>query len=205
MQQISSMAHDLFRKQGYLFVKDMIDPELGKFLTHVLLRQTCVGNRKGDEQIPGCLAIMDHEVMFETLQERIWPLMEEVTGLELLPTYSYARLYSNGDVLERHSDRPECEISITLQLGRSHHYSWPIFMSGNRYDLGEGNGVIYRGYDLEHWRDRCDGPPDYYSGQVFMHYVDARGPYADRACDRSTRTPVVDMYVKNRSWLMDTK
>ena len=78
-------------------------------------------------------------------------------------------------------------------------------MTGNRCDLGEGNGVIYQGCDLEHWRDRCDGPADYYSGQVFMHYVDAHGPYVDRACDRSTRSTAVDMYVKNRSWLMDTK
>ena len=205
MPQTFSIAHDLFNKQGYLFVKDVINTDLCRFLTHVLLRQQHVGNLHTDDQVPKCLAIMDHDVMFETLQEHIWPLMEETTGLELLPTYSYARLYSNGDVLERHSDRPECEISITLQLGRSHHYSWPIFMAGNRHDLGEGNGVIYRGCDLEHWRNQCDGPPNYYSGQVFMHYVDANGPYADRACDKATRTPIPDMYIKNRSWLMDTK
>jgi hypothetical protein len=66
--------------------------------------------------------------MFETLQERLWPTIEAAVGEELIPTYSYARLYSNGDVLEKHSDRPACEISVTIQLGRSHHYAWPIYM-----------------------------------------------------------------------------
>lgn len=204
MLDTQDISQELFRRHGYLLVKDLIDQELVKFLTHTLLRQHSLA-RRGDSQIPNCLAIMDHEVMFETLQEKLWPLIEEVTGLDLLPTYSYARLYSNGDILESHSDREECEISVTLQLGRSHHYSWPIYMAGSRYDLAEGQAVIYRGCDLEHWRHRCDGPPDYYSGQVFMHYVDANGLYASRACDPKVRTPVPDMFVKNRSWLMDNK
>jgi hypothetical protein len=127
---------------------------------------------------------MGYDLAFETLQERLWPTIEYYTGLSLTPTYSYARLYSNGDVLDRHTDRPSCEVSVTLQLGRSHHYSWPIYMGGQRYDLGEGDAVIYPGCDVEHWRDRCDGPPDYYSGQVFIHFVRTDGKYAEWANDK---------------------
>jgi hypothetical protein len=199
------LGPEIFKKQGYLHVKDLADKELCNFLTHVLMRQASLSSKHDDDQVPGCLSYMDHEVMFETLQERVWPLIEQVTGLVLFPTYSYARLYTNGNTLDPHTDRPECEISVTMQLGRSHHYSWPIFMAGQRYDLAEGDAIIYRGCNLEHWRKLCDGPDNYHSGQVFMHYVDANGPYADRAYDPSVRTLVQDMYVKHRSWNMDTK
>jgi hypothetical protein len=35
----------------------------------------------------------------------------------MLPTYSYARIYANGDELKKHRDRPACEVSVTLHLG----------------------------------------------------------------------------------------
>ena len=34
-------------------------------------------------------------------------------GKEVLPTYSYARLYTEGEILSKHKDRPSCEISVT--------------------------------------------------------------------------------------------
>ena len=43
--------------------------------------------------------------------------METMTSLELVPTYSYHRLYTTGTELKRHKDRPSCEISTTLCLG----------------------------------------------------------------------------------------
>ena len=39
--------------------------------------------------------------------------MQKETGLQLIPTYSYARIYKKGDILKRHKDRPSCEISTT--------------------------------------------------------------------------------------------
>jgi hypothetical protein len=141
--------------------------------------------------------------MFETLQERLWPTIENIFGEPLIPTYAYARLYSNGDILEKHSDRPACEVSVTLQLGRSHHYAWPIYMDGQRFDLGEGDGLLYPGCDLDHWRDKCDGPPGYYSGQVFLHYVRKNGSYLQEAGDQTVRSNY--SYQKNRTYNMETK
>jgi hypothetical protein len=203
MEKLQSV--DLFERNGYIHVKDLIDKNLCNFLTHVLLRKTSENVQNDDEQVPGCLSILDHEILFETLLEKLWPDIEMVTGKELLPTYAYSRLYTNGNVLERHSDREECEISVTLQLGRSHHYAWPIYMNGSRYDLGEGDAVIYRGCDLDHWRDRCDGPEGYYSGQVFLHFVDANGPYANRVGDSVNRPVYRNMFVKHRAIVMETK
>jgi hypothetical protein len=172
------------------------------FFTHTLLRQADI-NPRSDDQIPNAKAILDHEYMFETLHERLWPVVEQATGEELLPTYAYARLYSNDDVLERHTDRPACEVSITIQLGRSHHYAWPIYMGGKRIELGEGDGVIYPGCDVEHWRNKCDGPDDYYSGQVFLHFVRKNGAYISEVGDSTNRDNY--SYGKNRTFLMEQK
>ena len=42
--------------------------------------------------------------------------METAASCALLPTYSYARLYLQGDSLPRHRDRPACEIAATIHL-----------------------------------------------------------------------------------------
>ena len=185
-----------------LHVRRLLPVEFCQFFTHVLMRQGDLAPR-GDEQIPNAKAILDHEYMFETLHERLWPVVEQVVGEELIPTYAYARLYSNGDVLERHMDRPACEVSVTIQLGRSHHYAWPIYMGAQRFDLGEGDGVIYPGCDVEHWRDKCDGPDGYYAGQVFLHFVRKHGQYANQVGDNGTRE--IFSYMKNRSVVMENK
>lgn len=189
-----------------LYVKNFVSKELCYFLTNVLLRQSVLEPGHKDTQVPTAKSVMDHEVVFETLQERMWPAMEELLGEELIPTYSYARLYSNGDDLKPHIDRPACEISATVQLGRSHQYAWPIYMGGKRIDMAEGDAVIYKGCEIEHWRNVCEGPEEYYSGQAFLHYVRANGPYAsEHGCDITIRPLIKNMYVKNRTILMDTK
>lgn len=203
-----SIGKKLFHQNGVLHVKELIPKDLSHFLTHIMLRYSSVVGKissNADVQVPGCLAYIDHDIIFETVHEMIWPEIEQVIGIELIPTYAYARLYQNGNVLEKHKDRDECEISVTLQLGRSHHYSWPIWMEGSRHDLAECDAVIYRGNKLEHWRDECEGPNGYYSGQVFFHFVDANGEFTHLAGDSTIRKVKKDHYVKNRNFLMVNK
>ena len=78
-------------------------------------------------------------------------------------------------------------------------------MGGKRYDLAEGDGIIYRGCEIEHWRNPCDGPDNYYSGQVFLHYVDANGPHKNEVGDSMSRGLTPNMYVKQRSHQMENK
>jgi len=202
---------ELLEKQKVIHVKNFVSEDLLKFFTNVLMREESIGSNKlEDQQVPSVRAKLDHEIMFETLLERSWPIMEEIVGEDLIPTYSYARLYSNGDKLKPHLDRPACEVSVTIQLGRSHHYAWPIFMGNARIDMAEGDAVIYKGCEIEHWRNVCDGPEGYYSGQVFLHYVKANGVHAEHGWDKEFRTlmhgPLVkNMFVKNRALLMDVK
>jgi alkylated DNA repair dioxygenase AlkB len=107
--------------------------------------------------------------------------MSSVTKLDLIPTYSYARIYKHGDVLHRHKDRPSCEISATLNLGGD---EWPLFLDptgeigneGVQVNLKPGDALIYKGTIVEHWREPFAG---YECGQVFFHYNDKNGPFKE--------------------------
>jgi hypothetical protein len=179
---------EIFKKFGAIQITNVIPKDISHFLTHVMLRQShemeIQGISTSDPQIKNALAIMNHDITFETVAERVWPFLENILGEELVPTYSYARLYQNGNVLEKHTDRPSCDISLSIQLGRSHHYTWPIYAGNERFDLAEGDALLYKGCEVEHWRNACEGPKGYYSGQIFCHFVRVKGPYAEYAGDK---------------------
>tara|TARA_B100000902_G_C26809279_1_gene668400 strand:- start:336 stop:626 length:291 start_codon:yes stop_codon:yes gene_type:complete len=70
-----------------------------------------------------------------------------------------------GDSLKRHKDRPSCQISTTLNLGGD---PWSIYLEPNiEINLKQGDMLIYRGCDLEHWRNKFKGNECI---QVFLHY-----------------------------------
>ena len=135
----------------------------------------------GDTQIPNTYSHYADPVM-ETLLVKMLPVMKEQTGLDLIPTYSYARAYKKGDELKRHKDRPSCEISTTINLGGD---PWPIFIEpsgetgkeGTKVLLEVGDMLVYSGCELEHWREPFDGQV---CGQVFLHYNHVNGPFAEK-------------------------
>lgn len=182
-------SKDIFTKQGYVLVKSFITKELAKFLHDYLILTTRAaqlnGGSGGDEQVPNSFSAVHGDPAFESLLWNVHSKMEECTGLELIPTYTYRRLYKNGSTLEKHKDRPSCEVSATIKLSDSGGYNWPIWMVDTPYELEDGDAVIYRGCDLEHWRDECKGPANYVLGQVFTHYVDKNGPFVEYAYDKN--------------------
>ena len=147
-----------------------------------------------DQQVPNTYSHYADMVM-ETLLMKMLPVMKKETGLDLIPTYSYARAYKKGDILRRHKDRPSCEISTTLNLGGD---PWPIFIDGTGANtvideykqihkpnapggtkvlLDVGDMLVYSGCELEHWREPFEGN---ICGQVFLHYNHVNGPFADK-------------------------
>ena len=151
-----------------------------------------------DQQIPNTYAQYGNIAM-ETLLLKCQPQMEKETGLKLYPAYAYARIYKKGDVLKRHKDRFSCEISTTMNLGGD---DWPIYLSPNenvgapdgknitsaskakgiRVDLKPGDMLVYRGVELEHWREKFKGKE---CVQVFLHYNNRKTPGAkDNMFDR---------------------
>jgi len=104
------------------------------------------------------------DIAFDTLLEHMLPAVEEVVGMKLISSYSYARIYKHGDELMRHRDRPDCEISTTMFLGGD---EWAIYMEGEPVLLQKGEMCVYKGCDLVHWRNKFEGEK---CVQVFLHY-----------------------------------
>ena len=197
-----------FKTKKYQIIRGALSKELANFIFNYMMLQRdavdwmvkhnkvnpanpFIGERT-DKQVLGAYSKYADWVM-ETLLMFMIPIMKAKTGMELLPTYSYTRLYEKGNKLRRHKDRPSCEVSTTLHLGGD---PWPIFLDptggnfvidefkeihkpgapkGVRVDLKIGDMLIYSGCDLEHWREPFQGN---ICSQVFLHYNHANGPFA---------------------------
>ena len=113
------------------------------------------------------------------------PQAEDITQLKLFPTYSYFRVYHRGDVLAKHTDRESCEISLSLCLGYEGDKPWPLMVEGpqgiSSADLAPGDALLYRGIECPHWRETLANERN---AQVFLHYVDQNGPYAEFKYDK---------------------
>jgi len=194
--------------QKYKIIRQALSKELSNFIFNYMMLQRdavdfMVRNNKVNSaapfigvrtnpQVPGCYTKYADWVM-ETLLMYMIPIMKAKTGMDLVPTYSYTRLYEKGNILKRHKDRPSCEVSTTLHLGGD---EWPIFLDpsgadfvineyrnihkpgapkGVRVDLKVGDMLIYAGCELEHWREPFEGTV---CSQVFLHYNHANGPFA---------------------------
>ena len=118
--------------------------------------------------------------LIQTFLKNKKKILEKNVNLKLHETYTFWRCYTYGADLKKHKDRPSCEISVTVFIGSDGEHEWPIYMDGKKVNLKVGDGVIYRGCDIEHWRETYKG--DYHI-QAFLHYVDANGKYANHKGD----------------------
>ena len=210
----------IFKYKKYQVIKNAISYELANFIfNYFLLKRDAVKfmydnnltydtgllGTWDDPQVPNTYSHYADPVM-ETLMVKMLPVMAKETGLNLVPTYSYSRLYKKGDILRRHKDRPSCEISTTLHLGGA---PWPIFIDGtganNVIDefkqihkpnapkgtkvlLDVGDMLVYSGCELEHWREPLEGDV---CGQVFLHYNHVNGPFAEK--NRFDKRPMLGL------------
>lgn len=140
---------------------------------------------KGDHQVPGTPKDYKNPIS-ESILVLSHKQMEQHTGLKLLPTYSYLRIYRGGDTLAMHTDREACEVSATINIGADPPgLRWPIWIESDgstlEISLEPGSALLYRGCDVPHWRNTM--PPGELI-QVFLHYVDANGPHKDWVFDK---------------------
>ena len=187
-----------FKKNNYMVIRKAIDPKIAEFVMNYFMMKRQVARTMFDEryispfttewgvwndqQAPETYSHYG-DIAMETLLLAVQPKMEKETGLSLYPTYAYARIYKNGDILKRHKDRFSCEISTTMNLGGD---KWPIYIEpdpkkgkdggdgyeseytdGVKVDLKPGDMLVYKGNICEHWRDQFEGEN---CAQVFLHY-----------------------------------
>lgn len=181
-----------FKNKGFEIVKNAIHPQLLNQLKiefeiirdlHFLRYKTDNPYAFGDSQSPKSFS-MYNAICFESLCLLLNSKISKVTGKDLVPSYSYSRIYYKGAILEPHKDRPSCEYSATICIDTTN--LWDFYIRDkqdniNKLKLNPGDMCVYSGVDLEHWREPYGGEKQI---QCFLHYVDMQGPFKDFKYDK---------------------
>ena len=166
-------------EEKYKYVKNMLSQDLINFLTSFSLKNI----RPGDRMAPTSSAMHSaNSEIYTHISYHLHPMMELQTKLKLKPIYSYNRVYYGGSELKKHKDRPSCEISASIALNYNYenlNYKWPLCMGDTPLVIKPGDGVIYKGAEIDHWRPVFNEPKTSWHHQLFVHYVDTNGPFKD--------------------------
>ncbi len=187
MQQASELK-SFFQAEQYAAVRKAVPKLLCDFgINYFNLLLKAGFMRNNDAQVEK--SRVGYGIPFaETLLAQMTGVVGEVTGRQVLPTYSYTRVYFPGAEMKEHTDRESCEVSTTLTLGYNDQKPWPIYLTdlhGKEQELllEQGDFLIFTGSKLPHWRNVWLTEPDHWQIQVFLHYVYADGPYKDNIYD----------------------
>jgi hypothetical protein len=181
-----------FSENGYEVVRNVVSEDM---LCHLKTQfemmkdiEFFITQRKnkfifGDLQSPNSFSVYSAP-FFESLSLQLNDKISEITNFKLYPTYTYARIYYKGAILEPHKDRPSCEYSTTLCIDSTDLWNFYIrsrIGEEKLIKLNPGDICVYSGCELEHWRKPYEGEMQM---QCFLHYVNSEGPYADHIYDK---------------------
>ena len=206
---------------GYLIIKNLCDP---KKLFHPVPKERGLFNWKGSDkldkfthqevenQVNGSVARYWHP-QYRKIHSEIRLILERIIGRKLYNTYYYDRFYFPGQELKKHTDRPACEISVSVHVSSNIKQDWAFYIKtpdgykdsskkevsyyGKEVSivLKPGDGVVYKGCERPHWRNKMPGFLDtqlhkskleeLYYHQIFFHYVLQDGYRTNFAYDRS--------------------
>jgi hypothetical protein len=198
-----------YQQEGYALIREMIPRDVAQAFMWLLKRR-----KLPDGVVPAVpdgieLGVLTRNVYelysndFPPMKTFLWgltPIMEQIAGRRLIPTYDYFRLYRQGDLCRVHRDREACEHSLSLTLAYSDDAVWPLELGRegakgpedviaedfgpeavSALTMNVGDAVAYRGVDHRHGRTMPN--PNAWSAHLFLHWVDPEGPHADQAFD----------------------
>ena len=178
-------CQQLFEENGYVVIRQFIPRLMCEYISkniNVLEANSYFGYNDG--QVEKAFSGAAPNVT-EMLLDVMTPILSQAINCALYPTYSYLRIYLKGADLEKHQDRPSCEISATIPLSYDSHYIWPIFIESRNQvkaiQLEPGDALIYKGIEVPHWREAFEGERQV---QVFLHYVKKDGDYSEYKFDK---------------------
>jgi hypothetical protein len=131
----------------------------------------------GDEQVKRRYAA-HNEGVARFFHRQLAAAVTDIARTLVKPSYCYMVAYQSGSLLERHTDREQCEYSVTFCIDASpepaEQSPWPICLDipdgSLRIWQHIGDGLVYRGRNLPHYRDEL--PEGYTSTSLLFHYVD---------------------------------
>ena len=173
-----------FRADGYAPIAGLIHPfQLGE-LRRYFRRQIRTGKvRLGDSQ-SRLRYIAHNDPVARFFHRQLRKAVSDLVGEQVKPSYVYMASYQGGALLERHTDRAQCEVSVTVCLDYAPEpvgaTPWPLYLETQTGTAtifqALGDGLLYRGRDLPHYRKTL--AQGHTSTSIFFHYVaeDFDGP-----------------------------
>jgi hypothetical protein len=170
-------AQQEFRERHYTTMTGLLHPfHLGSLRRYYryLIRTGTI--QLGDGQSPRRFAA-HNESATRFFHQQLGGIVSAIVGEPVKPSYVYFASYQSGAELPRHTDRPQCEFSISMLVDFTPEPDleapWPIHLdtADGRVSIYQaiGDSLLYRGRALPHLRDPLsDGCT---STSVFFHYV----------------------------------
>ena len=168
-----------FHERGYTPLGNLIHPfnlaALRRYYRHAIRRGAI---RLGDEHVPRRY-VAHNESVARFFHHQIGNVVSAIVGERVKPSYVYLASYLSGAELKKHTDRAQCEFSVTLCLDFSPEprlaTSWPICVGTREGSTAVyqalGDALLYRGTRVPHYRGvLADG---FTSTSIFFHYVPA--------------------------------
>jgi hypothetical protein len=171
---------------GYVPVTNLLHPfHIGALRRYYRYHTRTGSYPLGDPQVSRRYASYNEPVT-RFFHRQLTNAVSGLVGVRLKPSYVYWASYQSGSELPKHTDREQCEYSITLCIDASPEphgeTPWSI-----RLDSADGpvsihqcigDGLLYRGRTIPHYRDRLSAALT--STSIFFHYVDVgfSGPLA---------------------------
>lgn len=196
-----------YKEDGYATIRGLIPPEVASNLFKQLQMDLAAAG-KSFQTFAKLNNISRHESVdisghfYRPLTTFLWgltPIMSELTGADLLPSYDYFRIYQKDDICRVHSDRPSCEHSVSLTLAYSDGLPWSLEVGSARVseegpyfenfgdepfsaiEMQPGDAVLYRGMNLRHGRTQPN--PNQWSAHLFLFWVERGGEFEQNAFD----------------------
>lgn len=174
-------------QNGFIILKDFIPKSICNFAKLYFKMKADCKDYTIDPQCPISKSFYG-DYFTETILLSATPALSQELEITLVPQYSYTRIYDFGEELVRHRDRPSCEFTATVCLGKPEGEDInPIYIQNkldennpHKAELKEGDLCLFTGTVLDHWR-----PPLQNSWllQTFIHYTNLEGEYGNRIWD----------------------
>jgi hypothetical protein len=172
-----SHAATQFRKEGYTPLGQLIHPfhlsALRRYYRHLIRTgQLALGDAQSSRRY-----VAHNESVARFFHHVLAATVAEIVAEAVKPSYVYLASYQEGARLEKHTDREQCEFSITFCLDYSPEprraTPWPLRLHTGSSTVtvfqAIGDALLYRGRALPHSREPI--PPGHTSTSIFFHYV----------------------------------
>lgn len=165
-------AREEYSHNKYTILHDVLPPV---FLELILLQQQmALNNGQMNHQPERGRYFAFDQPLSVMANYQLTSLMAEIVGEDVIPTYTFAIHYIPFGKMEPHTDRPQNELSMSLNLAVTPPADFPALRAGVDKDrlteiwLKPNSGLFYRGPEVTH--ARCEVPAGHHVDQLVLGF-----------------------------------